>query len=90
MRDRHHGCKLWLDDKEDAEWKPMNDRAATFLEDPRKALRTVLDLLKRRAKFAEEFRPKPCPLPVVPGSRVEGVEFCLGPDAEAQHLLTGP
>ena len=48
------------------------------------------DSLKRRAKFVEEFRTEPCPLPVVPRGRVEGVEFCLGSNAEWQHLLTGP
>lgn len=90
MRDRHHGCELGLHDEEDAERKPVNNGAATLLEDPRKALRPILDLLKRRAKFVEEFRPEPFPLPVVPSGRVEGVEFCLGPDAEGQQLLTDP
>jgi hypothetical protein len=90
VSDRHHGGKIGLHDKEDAEWKAVNDGAATLLEDVGESLGPILDSPKRRAKLVEEFRTKPYAFSVVPGGRIEGVEFCLGPNAEWQHLLTGP
>ena len=87
MRDGHNSCTLGLHDEENAERKPVNDGAATLLDDQWKTSRPVLDPLKRRAKFVEKISPKPFPLPVVPRSRVKDVEFCLGSDTEERHLL---
>jgi len=87
VRDGYNCCSLGLHDEEDAEWEPVNNGSATLSEDHRKALRSILDSLKRRAKFRETFRPEAFPFPVVPRGRVEYVELCLGPHMEARHLL---
>ena len=58
MSDRHYGGELGLHDEEDAEWKAVNDGAATLLEYEGESLGPILDSPKRRAKLVEEFRTR--------------------------------
>jgi hypothetical protein len=89
MGDGEHCRNLGLDDKEHAEWKPVEDGPPKFAKDPRKAQQSVLDPHKRCPKLGEEFGPETLTLALIPRCRFERIEFCLRPNVEPRHLPTG-
>ena len=87
VRDRHDRCYVAFDDEEHAERKTLKNGSTKFTKDARKLQRPTFKACEGRTQFAEEFRPEADLFAFIPHAGLEGVEFCLKPNVEPDHLL---
>ena len=88
VSDGQNGRNIVFCDEEYAKRKSVQERSADLTSDERKLERCLLNPDERSAQRGDEVGSEATSFTVIPCTSRFGIEFCLGPNVEPNHLST--